>query len=250
MVIKTVVETSRCQIRDVHKRAINAGLAIGLVDDIATLHIGNVSVDFRTQSQKERWRARSAMGEADIFEFLERHLEDDDVFWDVGAAVGTYSVFAATLVDRVVAFEPEPLNLSRIRENTALNGLNNVQAMRYALSSSPGSARLERKDGVGHGGHTLSPEGSFEVDVIRGDTIDPAPDVIKIDVEGHEAHVLDGLGDHLDTVRTVIVEVHEDALLKDVLEPLERAGLEVEEFGDRDSLLGGGSGEFHLLARR
>lgn len=252
MVIKSVVETSRGQIRDVHERTIDAALSLGIIDNVATLQVGDVSVDFRCESHKERWRARSAMGESDIFEYLTRHLESDDIFWDVGAAVGTYSVFTSELVDEVVAFEPEPGNLRRLRENCALNGQKNIQAMRFALSDDSGTTYLKRRDGIGNGAHSVSADGDLEIDLVRGEEISPAPDVIKIDVEGHEMHALRGLGGHLEDARTIIVEVHEGVDGKDVVAFLEdENGYSVQRFNDgRESVLGGDADEFHLLARQ
>lgn len=50
-------------------------------------------------------------------------LESDDVFYDIGANVGTYTCFAGQVVDdgNVIAFEPHPANVDRLRENAEPN---------------------------------------------------------------------------------------------------------------------------------
>jgi len=82
--------------------------------------------------------------------------------------------------------------------------------------------------------------------VRRGDGVAvPAPDVLKIDVEGHESAVLDGLGDYLNRVEAVLVEVHEaKGVDRGAIRGwLEAAGLTVEE-------LATGRAEVHLGGSR
>lgn len=146
------------------------------------------------------------------------------IVWDVGANVGFYSMIAARFVGdgRVFAFEPLPANQAAIRRNAALNGLENVELIAVALSDAEGEADLEL-----HGDPTwakldTSADTTFKRDsAVAGSvrvavsTLDaqlaklPAPDLVKIDIEGAEVAALRGAVRLLDEVRpTLICELH------------------------------------------
>lgn len=142
-------------------------------------------------------------------------LRPDDCVWDVGANLG---VFAALAADRtpdgaVVAFEPVPATAARCRENLARSGVADRATVRpVALGPADGEVRLAiERDEVGTQTPRVSAEGTVAVPQRRGDGVDglPAPTVLKIDVEGHEAGVLDGLDGLLDGVRLAYVETHD-----------------------------------------
>ncbi|MCB1185225.1 FkbM family methyltransferase [bacterium] len=144
--------------------------------------------------------------EPPVQEVLARLLTPGATFLDVGANVGFFSALAARLVGprgRVVAFEPVPANADLVARNAAANGLGNVEVVRAAVSDRCGRGRLVL---AGHaGGASLDsvaappdPVGEIEVDLVTLDAWLAArpevrPDVVKIDVEGAEPEVLDGM---------------------------------------------------------
>jgi FkbM family methyltransferase len=72
-------------------------------------------------------------------EVILRNLREGDVFVDIGANIGYYSVIAASAVGdngKVFAFEPDPTNYDLLEQNIAANGFENVRAFRKAVSSS------------------------------------------------------------------------------------------------------------------
>jgi hypothetical protein len=72
-----------------------------------------------------------------------RLLRDGGVMVDIGAHVGLYSLVAARRVGRdgfVVAVEPNPNNLVRLRRNIALNAFTNIRVVDAALGAAPGRA--------------------------------------------------------------------------------------------------------------
>ncbi|MBM3570984.1 MAG: FkbM family methyltransferase [Alphaproteobacteria bacterium] len=138
--------------------------------------------------------------------FLTHLLQPGDVFVDVGAHVGYFSALAATLVGprgRVIAFEPDHSNFALLRHN-----LRSAEAMvegkRIAIADSSGSVSLLR-DSKDWGHHRIA---SGELPVAA--TIAPAATLtdelrgvanvrcIKIDVQGAERAVLDGLRGYLE----------------------------------------------------
>jgi FkbM family methyltransferase len=74
--------------------------------------------------------------------FMADYLRPGDGFIDVGANIGVYSLFAASLVGRggrVVAFEPGPRAAARFRENVSVNGLGNIEVREEAVGRAAGS---------------------------------------------------------------------------------------------------------------
>ncbi len=122
---------------------------------------------------------------------------------DVGANVGYYTVLASERVGpsgRVVAFEPDPTNYALLVRNVTTNGCRNVVTVQKAVSDRIGSARLFLHP-WNWGGHSLQGgEGALQDPIcVDTTTLDSyfddgrsRIDMLKIDVEGSEALVLDG----------------------------------------------------------
>jgi FkbM family methyltransferase len=153
---------------------------------------------------------------------LSRLISAGDVVYDVGANAGFFTLLAARLVGsrgRVFAFDPLPDNIASIREQIAVNSLTNCQAVQGAVSDRPGRASLTlaQNNSMAHissenepgdldvevialdafadvSRNTAATEGlaGHTLDVAAGDGSAPRPNVIKIDVEGPEAQVLEG----------------------------------------------------------
>jgi FkbM family methyltransferase len=137
---------------------------------------------------------------------LER-LPRGGTFVDVGANVGFWSIPAALQAGsegRVVAFEPNPWAVARLRRNTALNAgraLAPVELRDVAVGEEPRELELFSYDLEAGASQATLQRGAVEaerpervtVSVERlDDAIDARIDVLKIDVEGHEAAVLAG----------------------------------------------------------
>jgi len=219
--------------------------------------VGDAAAVFRTTTRSEYVRATSMGGERHVVRAFLDEVGEGDVVWDVGACIGTYACLAADHGAHVVAVEPEPANHSRLRENLARNtSTDRWTATPVALADRDGHARLRsdfQETGSGH--HYLAPESLESVDtesqpaseanstdrtlaVASGDTLVrrgiPSPDVIKMDVQGAEHVVIDGLSETLEDVRAVFVEVHSDkcrrydCAAETVAPTLERLGFTVD----------------------
>lgn len=140
--------------------------------------------------------------EFDTTHYLQTRLRPSDVFVDVGANLGYFSVLAGMRVNagRVVAIEPSPRTLAALRTNIALNALQNVEAVQRLLWSEAGrEMNLRVLDPYNLGANSLFGDGAVEV-VLRTDTLDnlvselglSRVDIVKIDVEGAEREVLLG----------------------------------------------------------
>ncbi len=161
--------------------------------------------------------------ELDVQTALSVLVKPGMVVYDIGANVGFLTIIAARLVGRqgrVIAFEPVPANLEQLRHNAAVNGFTQVTARCEALSSTDGKAIFQVSADPTWGklagiGATISRKvGEISVAVSRLDTLLhegdlPFPDLIKIDVEGAEADVLDGAGDTFRKSRPILlIELH------------------------------------------
>jgi FkbM family methyltransferase len=148
-------------------------------------------------------------------------IRPGDCVWDVGANVGLYSELFAAAVGpsgKVISFEPSPacaaLLEERIRDRV---GGASWQIAPVALSDEDGEAWLSVTSGdTAPENRLVSPDGASTVPVrtARGDSLVAAgyeaPAVVKIDVEGFDGEVLDGMGSVLDhpSLRAICVEVH------------------------------------------
>jgi FkbM family methyltransferase len=156
---------------------------------------------------------------------IARHFSGG-VFVDVGCNVGNHAIYALKILnaDKVIAFEPNPEALRILKANIALNDLTTRATIHpVGLDSKPGRANFATPHNNLGATHVVRDRvqdaaiGGFELvrgdDVLGGETVD----FIKIDTEGLELAVLDGLSDTLSRCRPILfVEVddrNEDAFV-------------------------------------
>ncbi|MGA3017204.1 MAG: FkbM family methyltransferase [Bryobacteraceae bacterium] len=164
------------------------------------------------------------------FAFLDQFLKPGMTVIDAGANAGLYSLFAARRVGpagAVLSFEPSEREFLRLQQNIALNGLRNVRAMRAALTDEDGEAEMQIAGDDHEGQNTL---GSFvhqgvellraeRVTLRRLDTVQAQErltriDLIKMDVEGGEARLLQGARGVLQEFRPLILFEASDGALR------------------------------------
>jgi FkbM family methyltransferase len=120
----------------------------------------------------------------------ERRLRPGDLFIDVGANVGTYSVLCASVGAQVIAIEPAPDTAALLRENNELNG-GTIEIIEAAVGSEAGTARFTMgQDTV----NQLDTDGTEMVTVVTLDSLigDRTVAGVKMDIEGGELDALSG----------------------------------------------------------
>jgi FkbM family methyltransferase len=145
---------------------------------------------------------------------------------DAGANWGYFTLLAASLVGplgRVLAFEPDPRVFDLLQRNLTLNRFPHVTALPLAAGRAAGSLTLDGYDADAHnrGISRVRQDGapasatSFKVGAARMDDVVAERgidviDLVKIDVEGAEDAVLDGMRAGLRTgrYRRVLIELH------------------------------------------
>jgi FkbM family methyltransferase len=140
--------------------------------------------------------------------------------WDVGANVGIYAVLLgrAATAGHVVSFEPVPSTRERLVGNLERNGMTNVTVEPWALSDTEGTVTMAifpnapGCDAIIATGVTDDPHEELVVDTTTGeayleDSPYGSPDVIKVDIEGHEPEFLRGAWSILERHRpTLMIE--------------------------------------------
>ncbi|MCL5445113.1 MAG: FkbM family methyltransferase [Actinobacteria bacterium] len=147
---------------------------------------GRIWVDLHRTSAAKAIYAN--LPDYDEMRVWQRHLQPGDLFVDVGANVGTYSVLAASLGASVVAVED---TAALLRENIELNGFNTVEVVQAAAGAVPGSVRYTSGlDSV----NRIDSTGAVEVEMVTLDQLIGSRTVagLKVDVEGFELEVLKG----------------------------------------------------------
>ena len=151
--------------------------------------------------------------------YLQKFVGKGDIFVDVGANIGLFTLKAAPHAARVVAVEPGEAAGTQLDANVALNGFSNVAVVRKALSDKPGTAELHHNP-LGDDPQAFSlisdgtDSGSEQVEVTTLDTLVqglnlPRVDCIKIDVEGAEGMVIAGGMETISAYHpTVIFEIN------------------------------------------
>ena len=165
--------------------------------------------------------------EPDTLNWIEQ-MSDNSVFWDIGANVGIYSVYAAKYNKcKVFSFEPSVFNLELLARNININELQDlITVVPLALTNRVGIQKFQMSN-VTWGG-ALSTFGEnfdqFGNDIespkfeysLPGVTMDDVisklnvllPDYIKIDVDGIEHLILEGGVEVLKSVKSILLEVN------------------------------------------
>lgn len=180
------------------------------------------------------WARSGDPYEPEVYHLLARVLREGDTVFDVGANLGFFTVMAARLTGstgRVVAFEPDPSNIGRLRHQLEINRLANVTVV-----DRPASDRVAEVDfylnSDSSGGNSLWDPALYPGNVrsqamqlkrsMTATTLSAelkrlkldVPKLIKIDTEGAEQKVLEGGREFLrnSAVPFVVCELHEFGL--------------------------------------
>jgi FkbM family methyltransferase len=204
---------------------------------------GDISMVLESNRQVRNLRATR---EPETIKWIEKNINTEDVFYDIGANVGEYSLAAwGHSRCKVYSFEPSFSTFSALSRNIFLNkSSNRIRPFQVALGEKTG-LRFFNYNGLtaGQAGHSMAdnPEvfnkGPTQTviaytldDFITQFNISP-PNYMKIDVDGGELSVLGGAKETLKnpSLRSVLVEVDKTIeSYKDILSLLKSAGFREE----------------------
>jgi len=196
----------------------------------SNIHSRGLSFKLISDNWITKYRARSFNDkEPEMLNWLDEHLCDGDIFFDVGANVGIYSIYAALRNSEVTvyAFEPEYSNLHQLKENILNNKLaKNIFSYSVALDDNSGISYLHIQDKTPGAalatvsnnnlketttGHSVIWKEGIAVMTIDAFCIATGvqPSILKMDVDGNELSILKGGEKTFNNsrLRTVYIEV-------------------------------------------
>lgn len=194
--------------------------------NVGLLDTSKKQILMRLESRDTLSRLDSCAKEPETIKWIDSYVKKDDVLFDIGANVGAYSLYAASVIgSRVYSFEPSPSTFRLLLENIHLNRLSStITPFNIPLSSSSDMKVFKYSSlSSGAASHTGLEQSESTNDTISQPvlttTLDelttryniPQPNHIKIDVDGHELDILKGARKTLDSssLRSVQVELSE-----------------------------------------
>lgn len=232
----------------IHRAAALSAQIVESLAPIRTIDTAHGSLKFFCPGAVPLWRAETLLTkEPETVEWIDT-FGLDDVFWDIGANVGVYSLYAALKPRaRVVAFEPAAVNAYVLNRNIEVNGFDDRVVSLclafadttcldsfYMATTAVGGALHGFAQPVDYQGKPF--KATFRQGIL-GFTIDefverfhpPFPNHIKIDVDGIEDRIIAGAERTLadQRVQSVLVELETDRpeSCQAVIKRLDRCGL-------------------------
>ena len=195
--------------------------------------------------------------ERDVQEAIAGMLQPGDICYDLGASIGYMTLLMARTAKHVYSFEPAPHAAEEMKHHLAANQMENVTIVPFPVSDGVRKVRFCLTDGA-YGSAINETETRWPVLELETTTLNifakthPAPDFLKMDVEGEEGRVLDAAGEMLAVKRPrICCEVHNRDAAASVLGTLARFGYTVTLLDGTPAKVPESvvAGEFHILAR-
>lgn len=213
---------------------------IQMLDPKIEIQMPKDNVVFRTGHGRLLWRAKAFLTEEPMtIEWIDK-FNENDIFFDIGANVGNYSIYASKKGIKSFACEPEILNLSLLYENIFLNEIEHLcTPIPLALHDKTIVEKFYLKDisrgdalhSIGQKSYLLQdPDSStktidtltIELDKLIVNYNLPYPTKLKIDVDHNELNVINGAKETLKHVNEICVELdlnfNEHKIAKEILE--------------------------------
>lgn len=170
-------------------------------------------------------------------ELVKNEIKKGNTVIDIGASIGYYTLLFSQLVGetgKVFGFESSHLRFPILKKNVILNGYANIILENKAVSNTNGEAVI-----FGEQSKTITLNNYFQ-------NKDKRIDFIKMDVEGHEKHVFEGMTDILAENHNlkILFEYHPQTLAeyntnpRDLLELVESAGFKMYDILQNNKLVG------------
>jgi FkbM family methyltransferase len=215
-------------------------------------------LQFNTNTDLELYRVNTLFEKepetiAWIDSWSEGRFGYERVFFDIGANIGIFSLYASHRFDDINTFSFEPVsdNYAALVSNIKLNNMGNVKAFNFAISDQNKLMNLYINDlRVGNSGaqinlidnekqknfHAVRIESviSFSLDKLIDEFEFPVPNYVKIDVDGHETAILSGMIKVMahERLRSILIEFNDINELNLWSDNLKKIGLVLDSSFD------------------
>ena len=233
---------------------------------LTTICLGE-KVKFSITSKKEYTMRylQSYLCEKSTMQWISSSVKRDDVVWDIGSNVGAYTLLLGKLINsskhkgRVFSFEPESANYYSLNRNIQLNQLSDIvtaiplafgeklQMGEFFLSSNePGSAThgLNKPESDGIKFQASHRQGVISMSVDQFVLLENAhfPNHIKIDVDGLEGEIINGMDATLkdERLKSIMIEIAVELSNNRIETKLINCGFEIvtqEEWGSKSGVI-------------
>lgn len=203
------------------RSALNRAAPKGLTEiEVAGGLLAGTRLLLDLQTEKDYWLGTY---ETELQEAIRELAKPRMVTYDIGANIGYISSGLARCVGTsgiVFAFEPLPANQGRLEQNIEISKSENIKLIRKAVTETSGRTEFLVHSSGGMGkiqganGRETQYENTIEVECVTLDDFvfqqgNPKPDLIKIDIEGGEGLVLQGMSRVLREAKPVLIlELH------------------------------------------
>ena len=199
------------------------------------IKVKNNSVKFFCPNSLTEWRINTFFTkEPETLAWIDNFEGDNKItFWDIGANIGIYSIYAALSHKniQIISFEPSTSNLRVLSQNISKNNLSQkINICQFALTNQKNKflnlneSSFEEGSALHSFGQTFNHDGSqtkfinkyslygTNIDFLIENQILDTPDYIKIDVDGIEHLILDGGKKCLASskIKSISVELNEN----------------------------------------
>ena len=204
-------------------------------DSYKTINILNKKVNFFVPNQITQWRVETFFTkEPETLEWIDSFNDNKKIiFWDVGANIGLYSIYAALKHSdiEIISFEPSTSNLRVLSRNISINKLEEkIKINQLPLTKDQNQYLMFEESefiegwaintfgaGIDFEGKPMQPKNRYKIfgtniNHLIENNILSIPNYIKIDVDGIEHLILEGASDHLDNseIRSMSIELNEN----------------------------------------
>lgn len=197
------------------------------------IFIKNKKIKFFIPNHISKWRVKTFFNkEPETLEWIDNFEKKKIIFWDIGANVGLYSIYASIVHSKikVYSFEPSFLNLNILSRNIFINNLKNkIRIFQLPLNDKYFNFSQMNETTLSTGGafsgfrnNLLNYEGkkvlnSYKIlgvslNTLIENKILEIPDYIKIDVDGLEHLILNGFSKFVSNkkIKSILLEIDED----------------------------------------
>lgn len=182
--------------------------------------IGDTKINIQKGISTSELQYYCGLSEFNDMGFLLHFLRPEDVFVDVGANIGSYTLLSSSFIGaKTISVEPVPITFQYLTDNISLNQANDrVVLLNIGLADKVSELKFTSiLDAVNH----VLPENSesnenfisVKVDTLDHITKEENPICLKIDVEGYETLVIKGAEETLkkETLKAIIIELNGSA---------------------------------------